>query len=117
MTEDGGVGIVGLQGTKEGDEGGLLFLGAGVGFTALGVDASLIADADAVLVVMAGMGAREVFMTGLIHLTIAGDVVVVGGEAETGLVAGDELGDREGPVAARGAAVDDDEVNAAHLKN
>ncbi len=117
MTEDGGVGIVGLQGTKEGDEGGLLFLGAGVGFTALGVDASLIADADAVLVVMAGMGAREVFMTGLEHLTITGDVIVVGGEAEAGLVAGDELGDREGPVAARGAAVDDDEVNASHFFN
>lgn len=114
MAEDGSVGVVLLQGTKEGDEGGLLFLGAGVGFTALGIDASLIADADAVLVVMAGMGAGEVLMTGLVHLTIAGDVVVVGGEAKTGLVAGDELGDREGPVAARGATVNDDEVNAAH---
>lgn len=83
----------------------------------MGVEASLIADADAVLVVMAGMGAREVFMTGLVHLTITSDVIVVGGEAETGLVAGDELGDREGPVAACSAAVNDDEIDATHLLN
>ena len=41
---------------------------------------------------------------------------MVGGEAETGLVAGDEVSDRKRPVAARGATVDDDEVNASHLK-
>lgn len=83
----------------------------------MGVKTALIADANAVLVVMAGMGAREVFMTGLIHLTIPGDVIVIGGEAEASLVTGDELGDREGPVAARGATVDDDEINASHFKN
>ena len=53
-------------------------------------------------------------MTGLVHLAITGDVVVVAGEAETGLVTGDEGGDGEGAGAARGAAVDDDEINAAH---
>jgi len=93
----------------------LLLRCPGIGRTTVGVKTALIADADAVLVVMAGMGAREVFMTGLIHLTIAGDVVVVGGETETGLVAGNEVSDRKRPVAARGATVDDDEVNASHL--
>lgn len=117
MTEDDCVGVVLLQGTEKGNESGLLFGSTGVGRIAIGVETSLIADADGVLVVVAGMGAREVFVTGLEHLTITGDVVVVGGEAETGLVAGDELGDREGPVAARGAAVNDDEIDAAHLEN
>ena len=117
MTENLGIRIVLLQGTEKGNESGLLFGSTGVGRIAMGVETSLIADADAVLVVMAGMGADEVFVTRLVHLTITGDVVVVGGEAETGLVAGDELGDREGPVAARGAAVNDDEVNATHFKN
>ena len=117
MTEDGGIGVVFLQTAEEGDEGLLLFGCPGIGRTALGVETSLIADANAVLVVVLGMGAGKVFMTRLVHLAITGDVIVVGGEAETGLVAGDELGDREGPVAARGATVNDDEIDATHLKN
>ena len=95
----------------------LLFGCPGIGRTTLGVETSLIADANAVLVVVLGMGADEVFMTRLVHLTITGDVIVVGGEAETGLVAGNEVSDRERSVAARGATVNDDEVNATHLKN
>ena len=83
----------------------------------MGVETSLIADADGVLVVVAGMGSDKVLMAGLVDAAITGDVIVVAGEAETGLVAGDELGDREGPVAARGATVNDDEVDATHLKN
>ena len=95
----------------------LLFGRPGIGRTTLGVETSLIADANAVLVVVLGMGAGEVFMTRLVHLTITGDVIVVGGEAETGLVAGNEVSDRKRPVAARGATVDDDEVDASHFKN
>lgn len=86
----------------------LLFGCPGIGRTTLGVETSLIADANAVLVVVLGMGADEVFMTRLIHLTVPGDVIVIGGEAEASLVTGDELGDREWMVAARGATVDDD---------
>ena len=83
----------------------------------MGVETSLIADANAVLVVVLGMGAGEVLMTRLVHLTITGDVIVVAGEAETGLVAGDEVSDRKRTVAARGATVDDDEVDVTHFKN
>ena len=108
MTEDGGIGIVFLQTAEEGDEGLLLLGCPGIGRTTLGVETSLIADANAVLVVVLGMGAGEVFMTRLVHLTITGDVVVVGGEAETSLVTGDEVGDRERTVAARGATVNND---------
>lgn len=117
MTEDLGIRIVLLQGTEKGNESGLLFGSTGVGRIAVGVETSLIADADGVLVVVAGMGADEVFVTRLIHLTVPGDVVVIGGEAEASLVTGDELGDREWTVAARGATVDDDEVNVTHLSN
>ena len=108
MTEDLGIRIVLLQGTEKGNESGLLFGSTGVGRIAVGVETSLIADADGVLVVVAGMGADEVFVTRLIHLTVPGDVVVIGSEAEASLVTGDELGDREWMVAARGATVDDD---------
>lgn len=117
MTEDLGIRIVLLQGTEKGNESGLLFGSTGVGRIAVGVETSLIADADGVLVVVAGMGADEVFMTRLIHLTVPGDVVVIGGEAEASLVTGDELGDREWTVAARGATVNNDEINVTHLSN
>ena len=117
MTEDLGIRIVLLQGTEKGNESGLLFGSTGVGRVAVGVETSLIADADGVLVVVAGMGADEVFMTRLIHLTVPGDVVVIGGEAEASLVTGDELGDREWMVAARGATVNNDEINVTHLSN
>ena len=117
MTEDLGIRIVLLQGTEKGNESGLLFGSTGVGRIAMGVETSLIADADGVLVVVAGMGADEVFMTRLIHLTVPGDVIVIGGEAEASLVTGDELGDREWTVAARGATVNNDEINVTHLSN
>ena len=117
MTEDLGIRIVLLQGTEKGNESGLLFGSTGVGRIAVGVETSLIADADGVLVVVAGMGADEVFMTRLIHLTVPGDVIVIGGEAEASLVTGDELGDREWTVAARGATVNNDEINVTHLSN
>ena len=54
---------------------------------------------------MTGMGTGEVLVACLVHLAVAGDVVVVAGEAETGLVAGDEGGDGEFAVAARRATV------------
>ena len=117
MTENLGIRIVLFQRTEKGNESGLLFGSTGVGRTTLGVETSFIADADGVLVVVAGMGADEVFMTRLIHLTVPGDVIVIGGEAEASLVTGDELGDREWTVAARGATVNNDEINVTHLSN
>ena len=57
---------------------------------------------------MTGMGTGEVLVACLVHLAVAGDVVVVAGEAETGLVAGDEGGDGDFAVAARRAAVNND---------
>jgi len=53
-------------------------------------------------------------MTGLVHLTVAGDIVVIAGEAKTCLVTGDEGGNGEWAVAARCATVNDYEVYASH---
>ncbi len=63
------------------------------------------------LVVVAGMCPRQVLMVRLVELAVAGDVVVIAGEPEAGIVAGDEVLDGEPTVAARGAAVDDDETD------
>ena len=102
VAEDEGVGIVGLQRLQQGMEGSLLLPRSGVGGQAVGRQAALVADADAVLVVVAGMGADEVLMARLVELAVAGDVVVVAGEAEAGVVAGYEVLDGEAAVAARG---------------
>jgi len=89
-------------------QSGFLRCGAGVLGTALGVETALVADADAVLVVVAGMGAGEVLVAGLIYLAVAFNVVVVASEAEAAVVAGDERGDGERPVLARRRTVNND---------
>ena len=91
VTEDEGIGVVGLQRAEEGMEGSLLLRGAGVVRTALGGQAALIADADAVLVIVAGMCARQILVPRLVHLSVAGDIIMVAGEAEAGVVAGNEV--------------------------
>ena len=108
VTEDDGVGVVDAEGLQQGVEGGLLRCGAGVLVIALGVETALVADADAVLVLVAGMGAGEVLVARLVQLAVALYVVVVAGEAEAGIVTGDEVLQREAPVAARRAAVNND---------
>ena len=108
MAEDLGIGIVDFQGPEQGIEGGLLFEGTGVLGTSLGVESSLVADADAVLVVVAGMGTGEVLMTGLVELSVPGDVIVVAGETEACIVTGNEGCDRERTVLAGRGTMDDD---------
>ena len=114
MTEDDGIGIIGLQRAEQGHEGRLLFPGTGVGRDALGRQSTLIAHPDGVLVVVAGMCPRQVVVPRLIQLTIASDVVVVAAEPEAGIVAGNEVLYGESTVSARGAAVNDNQINAAH---
>ena len=88
-------------------EGGFLSLGAGVGFTTLLIETTFVTNTNGVLIVVAGMSADEIFMTGLIDLAVAGDVIVIAGEAETGLVTGYQVFHGEGTVAARRAAMHD----------
>ena len=125
MAEDLGVGIVHLQRLQQGVQGGLLLTGAGVGRTALRRQSAFIAHAYRVLVlckqsvplgraVVAGVCPDKILVPRLVHVAVAGDVIVVAGEPEAGIVAGDEVLDREPAVAARGAAVDDDEIDCTH---
>ena len=108
VTEDDGFGVVDAERLKQGMEGGLLRCGARVLGTALGVQSTLVADADGVLVVVAGVGTDEVLVARLIYLAVALYVVVVAGEAEAAVVAGDERGDGERPVLAGRRTVNND---------
>ena len=91
-----------------------LLKGAGVSRTAEAVKASLVAHADGVLVVVTGMGPHEVLMTGLIDLAITRDIIMVAGEAEACLVAGDERCDRERPVLLGRRAVNNYKIYFSH---
>ena len=108
VSQDDGLGVVDAERLEQGVQSGFLRCSAGVLGTALGVETSFVADADAVLVVVAGVGAGEVLVARLVQLAVALYVVVVAGEAEAAVVAGDERGDGERPVLAGRRAVNND---------
>ena len=96
MAKDLGIGVIGLQGTKQSDEGMLLGRGAGVvGFT-VGIEASLIANANRVGVVAEGMGSNHILGAALVEFAILRDVIMVASGLETSsLVTGIEVFRRE----------------------
>ncbi len=77
VADDLGIGIVLFQGAEQREEG--LFLGgsAGVGGAAFLVKATLVADADGMGVVVAGVSPDHLLGTAEVQLSVAGDVVVV----------------------------------------
>ena len=115
VTEDDCLGVIDAERLEQGMQGGFLLLGARVFGTALGIQSALVADADGVLVVVAGVGADEVLVARLVDLAVAGDVVVVAGESVPAVVAGDERRHRERLVLPRRTAVDDYQINLSHI--
>ena len=87
MTDDLSIRIISLQRDEQRVEGEFLGRCASVGVTAFLVEATFVADADGVGVVVAGMSAYHLFRTTEMQLAIAGDVVVVAAALPaTGLV-------------------------------
>jgi len=105
MAEDDGIGIVHLQRLEQMPEGSLLGLSTGVSGTSLGGETALVADTDRVLVVVTDVTSRQVLMTRLVRLTVAGDVIVIASEPEAGIVAGNKVLDREPTVGTGGRTV------------
>ena len=115
VTEDLGIGIIDLQAAEQGDERMLLSRSAGIVGLAVGIEASLVTDADGVGIVATGMGTNHFLGTALVDLSVLGDVIMVAGCLEaSGLVTGDEgfqgkvLGDF------RCGCMDDDKIYSAH---
>ena len=96
-------------------QGGFLFPRAGVGRCSLGRQSAFVANANRVLVVAYGVGTHQVLVPRLVHLSVAGDVVVVAGEPEACVVPGYHVLHREPTVAPCGRAMDNDEINASHV--
>lgn len=96
MTKNLGIGVIGLQSTQQSDEGMLLGRSAGVVGLAIGIEASLIANANRVGVVATGMGSNHILGAALVEMAILGDVVMVaGGLVTSSLVTGFEVFGRE----------------------
>lgn len=116
VTEDLDIGIVGLQRTKQGDEGMLLCWRAGVGRVSVLVETALIADADTVSIIpSACVGTHHLFGAADMQLSVAGDVVVVAAAPPSfGLVAGIQRLERETTVAPCRRAVNNNQINLSH---
>ena len=83
MTEDGGIGVVEAEALEEFFHRYLLGEGTGVGLLAVGIESALIADADAVGVVVSGVGSDLSFWAARVEGAVLGDVVVVADGFET----------------------------------
>ena len=94
----------------------LLGWSAGVGWIAVLVETALVADADAVEVVMLGMGADFFLGTAGVEVAVLGDVIVVTDGAEaTSLVAGFECLYWEVLRYLGSRTVNDNQVNFSHI--
>ena len=112
MPQNAGMRIVRLQLAEKIQQGTTLGIGAGVGRTALLVQAAFVADADAVVVPTGGMGADVVDGTATVYLAIAGDVEVVANPCKATLQVATAQGlDREIDIAARGTAMNYQETD------
>ena len=106
MTEDGGIGVVEAEAAEEFLHRYLLCEGTGVGRFAVGIKSALIADGDAVGVVVSGVGADLSLWAARVEGTILGDVVVIADGFETsGEVAGFQGFDCEVLCHTRGTAM------------
>ena len=65
-------------------------------------------------VVAYGVGTDQLFVSRLVGLAVAGDVVVVAGESEPFRVTADECCHGKASVTARGRAVNHNQINVAH---
>ena len=83
MAEDLGVRIVGAEALEEFLQRDVLCLGTSVGRFAVGIKSALIADADAVGIVVSGVSANLSLRSARVEGAVLGDVVVVADGFET----------------------------------
>lgn len=116
MTKDAGIGVVDLQGAKQRHEGALLGRGTGVGGLAIGIEASLIADADGMGIVATGMGTNHLLGAALVQLAVLGDVIMVARSLKAPtLVAGLEVLGGKVLGDFGGRAMDNNQVYSSHF--
>ena len=90
MAKDAGIGMGRLQATEQAQQGAFLTRCAGIVGIAELVETTFVTDAERVLVVTYGVGARQLFVACLIGPAVSGDVIVVARESEPFRVTADE---------------------------
>ena len=116
VTKNLGFGIVGAEALEKLYHSLLLGWRAGVGRIAVGIETALVADANAVGVVMLGMGTGHLLGTARVDGAVLGDVVVVADGAEaTSLVAGFQGFYREIPGYLCSGTVDYYQIDFSHI--
>ena len=110
-----GIGIVTAEVFEEEPQGGNLLGGAGVGGLAFLIQASLVADSQGVLVVVAHMSSGQFLATALVDGALAVDVPVVANLGKTSrLVPAVDVVDGDVLRESRGGAVYDDVQHVFH---
>lgn len=81
------------------------------------VHPAFVTYTDGMCVVVQGMHPDFLFITSLVHMTVLFDVIVVADAlvVEAGVMTFPQLFNREPPVAARSAAVNNNKIDFSHL--
>ena len=116
MSQDDGRGKHTHQTFVQGAQAVALSRSAGVRRLAGSIQATLVADAERMLVIAFGVSTDELFMARLVCRTVASDVVVITRETEAVSMTADEGSHRERAVTARGTAMNDNEIDCSHDK-
>ena len=115
MTYDTGIGVLRDEVLEEGEHRCLLSLGPGIYSTAFLIQTAFVADAERTTVVVAGMSPTDILRENGDYVAVTTDIIMIGGLAETGHACGDQVVDAEGLVAARGAAVNNEQFDCRML--
>ena len=116
VTNDFGIRIVKAEAFQKFYHTTLLGFCTGISGSAVGIETALVANADAVGVVMLGMGTGHFLWAARVDFSILGDVVVVADGLEaTRLVTGFKVFNREIAVGSGGRAMNDDKVYFSHV--
>ena len=115
MAYDTGFGILSRQFLEQSEHRSLLGFSPGVIGTTFLIETTLVANTERATVVVAGMNATDILRENRDNGTVATDVVVIGGLAETGLASRDQVFDTERAIAAGRTAVNNKNLNSLWL--
>ena len=112
VTEDLGIGEVDAEAAEQFFHGDLLSFGAGVGRTTIGIQTTLVTDADGAAVVRSGMRPHLQETTMLRHRSVTADIeVIANGTEATSLVVAHHLLHGITSITPRGRTMEHEEAN------
>ena len=116
VTHDTSIGVLLSQILEQGEHRSLLGFSTGIGRSAFLVQTALVTDAEGTTVVVTGMSTTDILRKNGDDGPVATDVIMIGGLAEAGFASRYQRFGAEGTVAARGTAVNDQQLDGVVLK-